>query len=143
LIIVTDWGVRFINDAIKYLTDHFLLKHASSTTYYPQENGQAGSINKVFGTLLTKPISENKKNWDEHLFTMLFSYKIANKLATWYIPYQLVHGLHPLMSIEYIVLVVGGNETNNIPMKVFINRIIKLEKLQDVRMYAIKIIGIQ
>jgi hypothetical protein len=59
LTIVTDWGVHFINDAIKYLTDHFLLKHASSTTYYPQENGQAGYINKVFGTLLTKPVSEN------------------------------------------------------------------------------------
>jgi hypothetical protein len=74
---------------------------------------------------------------------MLFSYRIANKLATWYTPYQLVYGLHPLMSIKYIILIVGGNETNNIPMKVFINRIIKLEKLQDVRMFAIKNIGIQ
>jgi hypothetical protein len=34
LIIVIDHGVHFINDAIKYLTNHFLLKHASSTTYY-------------------------------------------------------------------------------------------------------------
>jgi len=32
-------GVHFINDAIKYLTNHFLLKHVSSTTYYPQGNG--------------------------------------------------------------------------------------------------------
>jgi hypothetical protein len=35
LIIVTFQGVHFINDAIKYLTDHFLMKHVSSTTYYP------------------------------------------------------------------------------------------------------------
>jgi hypothetical protein len=35
LIIVTDHGVHFINDAIKYLTDHFLMKHMNSTTYYP------------------------------------------------------------------------------------------------------------
>jgi hypothetical protein len=33
LIIVTDQGVHFINDAIKYLIDHFLLKHVSFTTY--------------------------------------------------------------------------------------------------------------
>jgi hypothetical protein len=26
--------VRFINDAIKYLTYHFLMKHMSSTIYY-------------------------------------------------------------------------------------------------------------
>jgi hypothetical protein len=35
LTIVTNQGVHFINDAIKYLTDNFLLKHVSSTTYYP------------------------------------------------------------------------------------------------------------
>jgi hypothetical protein len=37
LIIITNKD--FINDAIKYLTDHFLLKHVSSTTYYFQGNG--------------------------------------------------------------------------------------------------------
>jgi len=34
-IIVTHHGVHFINDVIKYLIDHFLLKHVSSTTWYP------------------------------------------------------------------------------------------------------------
>jgi hypothetical protein len=35
LTIIIDQGVHFINDAIKYFTNHFLLKHVSSTTYYP------------------------------------------------------------------------------------------------------------
>jgi hypothetical protein len=35
LTIVIDQGVHFINDAIKYLIDHFLMKHVSSITYYP------------------------------------------------------------------------------------------------------------
>ncbi len=39
LTIIIDKGVHFINDAIKNLRDHFLLKHVSSTTYYPQRNG--------------------------------------------------------------------------------------------------------
>jgi hypothetical protein len=39
LIIVTDQGVHFMNDVINYLTNHFLLKHVSFTTYYPQGNG--------------------------------------------------------------------------------------------------------
>ncbi len=39
LTIVTDYGVHVINDAIKYLIDHFLMKHVDSTTYYPQGNG--------------------------------------------------------------------------------------------------------
>jgi hypothetical protein len=39
LTIVTNQGVHFINDAIKYLTNHFLLKHVNSIIYYPQGNG--------------------------------------------------------------------------------------------------------
>jgi len=39
LTIIINQGVHFVNDAIKYLTDHFLMKHVSSTTYYLQGNG--------------------------------------------------------------------------------------------------------
>jgi hypothetical protein len=35
LTIVTNQRIHFINDAIKYLTDHFMMKHENSTTYYP------------------------------------------------------------------------------------------------------------
>jgi len=113
LTIVIDQGIHFINDAIEYLTNHFMLKHVSSTTYYFQGNGQAKSINKVLGTFLTRLVIKNKRNWDEHLSTMLFSYKIAYKVATRYTPYQLVYGLHPLMPREYIALGVGGNKRDN------------------------------
>ncbi len=71
------------------------------------------STNKVLGTLLIKLVSENRIDWDEHLSTMLFSYKIAYKVVTWYTSYQLVYGLHPLMPIKYIILVAGGDERDN------------------------------
>jgi hypothetical protein len=45
-----------------------------------------------------------------------------------------VYGLHPFMPIEYIMLVANGNERNNILVKILINRIIELEKLQEDRM---------
>jgi hypothetical protein len=35
LTIVIDQGIHFINDTIKYLIKQFMLKHISSTTYYP------------------------------------------------------------------------------------------------------------
>jgi hypothetical protein len=54
LTIVTNQGTHFINDAIKYLNEHFTLKHTSSTICYPQGNGQAKSTNKVFGILLNQ-----------------------------------------------------------------------------------------
>ncbi len=106
LTIVTYQGVHFINDAIKYLTNHFLLKHVSSTTYYPQGDGQVESTDKVLGTLLTKLISENRTNCDEHMSTMLFSYTTSYKVTTEYTPYQLMYGLHPLMPTKYILYII-------------------------------------
>jgi hypothetical protein len=35
LIIVTNQGVHSINDTMKYLTNHFLMKHVNFITYYP------------------------------------------------------------------------------------------------------------
>ncbi len=54
--------MHFINDVIKHLTNHFLLKDVTSTTYYPWGNGQVDSTNKVLGTLPTKLVSDNKTN---------------------------------------------------------------------------------
>ncbi len=106
----------------------------SSTTYHPEENGHAKSTKKVLGTLLTKLVSENRTNWDEHLSTMLFSYRIINKVTTMYTSYQLVYGLHPLMPIEYIIRVVSGNERNSTLVIILTSKITELEKLQEAKM---------
>jgi hypothetical protein len=90
LTIVTDQGTHFINDVIRYVTNHFIFKHTSFIVYYPQENGQAESTNKVFGTLLTKLVNENRNHWDEHLSTILFSYQMAYKVGTSHTHFQLV-----------------------------------------------------
>jgi hypothetical protein len=60
---------------------------------------------------------------------VLFSYIIAYKATTKYTPYQLVYGLHPLMPVEYIVLVVSGNERDNTSVKNLTSKISKLKKL--------------
>jgi len=69
---------------------------------------------------------------------MLFSYKSAYKVATWYTPYQLVYGLHPLMPIKYIIPIVGGDEEDNILVRVLISIIIELRKLQVTKMQTTK-----
>ncbi len=56
---MTDQGAHFINDAIKYLNKHYIIRHISYIVYYLQGNGQIESTNKVFGTLLTKLVIVN------------------------------------------------------------------------------------
>ncbi len=75
LILVTNQGVHFINDTIQTLIMHFLFKHTSSTTYYPQKNDQAESTNKVIGLFFTKLMNEKGNDWDKHLHIILFAYQ--------------------------------------------------------------------
>jgi hypothetical protein len=75
-----------------------------------------------------------EKNWDEHLFTILFSYKIVHKVAIIYITYQLVYGLHLQMPTKYVLLAISGDHKDAKPARVLTTRIIEVEKLQDNRL---------
>ncbi len=88
--IVTNEGTHFINNDICYLIDHFIRRHIGFIVYYPQWNGQAEFINKVFGTLFTKLVNGIRNDRDEHLSTILFSYKTTFKVGTDHTPFQLV-----------------------------------------------------
>ncbi len=111
-----------------------MLKHVNFTTYYTQGNGQDESTNKLLGTLLTKLVSENKTDWDEHLSIMLFSYI---KLQ------EGIHHINQCMPIEYILLVVSGDQKDNASVKILINKVLELEKLQEAKMQVAKTNDIQ
>jgi hypothetical protein len=72
LTLVTNYIIHFISDVIKYLTNHFLLKHVSSTTYYPQENGQAKSTNKFIVNFIIKLINEVIKQIGMNIYLLHF-----------------------------------------------------------------------
>ena len=100
--LVNDQGSYFLNGTIQVLTEHFLLRHTTSTTYYPQGNGQAELTNKVIVKMLQKLVNDNHTDWDMQLYTVLFSYQTAYKVATGHSPFELVYGLLPLMPTVYI-----------------------------------------
>jgi hypothetical protein len=78
LTIVTDQGTHFNNDVLKYFINHFILKHIISTIFYPQGNGQVEFINKVFGTIITKLVNENRNDWDEFYFHIKLHTKLKH-----------------------------------------------------------------
>ena len=45
--IVSDQGVHFINEVIKFVLKEFMVIHRWSAPYHPQANGQAESTNKI------------------------------------------------------------------------------------------------
>ena len=113
------------------------MRHTTSTTYYPQGNGQAESTNKVIVTMLQKLVNDNRTDWDIQLYTVLFSYRTAYKVATGHSPFELVYGLLPLMPTEYIVPTQRTTtDLDFIQHRVLAPRTADLDKLDKTRLKA-------
>jgi hypothetical protein len=54
-------------------------------------------------------VNEKIMDWDEHLSSILFSYRITYNVAIGYTPYQLIYSLHPLMPTKYVMATINGD----------------------------------
>jgi hypothetical protein len=61
----------------------------------------------------------------------LLSYRTTFKVTTSYTPYKLVYGLHPLKPTKYVMLVISGVHMDANLVRVIIDRIFDIEKLQS------------
>ncbi|XP_026378637.1 uncharacterized protein LOC113273084 [Papaver somniferum] len=65
--IVIDNGTLFAKKHVTELLEEYDIKQVFSTPYYPQENGQAESINKTLIWILSRTIHDNPRTWHEKL----------------------------------------------------------------------------
>ena len=65
--IVSDQGTHFVSAVIEDLLDNHIIKHRTSTVYYPQGNGQAESTNKTLINMIRRFIQANQLDWGDCL----------------------------------------------------------------------------
>ena len=75
-------------------------KQEHSSSYYPQANGQVEAVNKSLKSILQRTIAQSKNNWHIMLYPALWAYRTVVKTATGFSPYQLVHGVESILSVE-------------------------------------------
>jgi hypothetical protein len=63
-------------------------------------------------------MNENRNDWDEHIFIILFSYRTTFKVRTAHTLFEFVYGLHPLLPMEYILPLKLGQSYDLTPVRV-------------------------
>ena len=99
--LVTDQGSQFTSNLIEDLLTHHKIKHKTSTPYHPQANGQVEVTNIALEGILTKVVSNNKKDLADKLVEATWAYNTTWKTTTGFTPYELVYEKKALLSIEF------------------------------------------
>ena len=98
--LVTDHGSHFHNRMMEELASKLGYKQEHSSSYYPQANGQVEAVNKSLKSILQRTIAQSKMNWHIMLYPDLWAYRTTVKIAIGFSPYQLVHGMESILSVE-------------------------------------------
>ena len=98
--LVTDHCLHFQNHMMEEFASKLRYKQEHSSFYYPQVNGQVEAVNKSLKSILQRTIAQSKNNWHIMLYPALWAYRTAVKTATGFSPYQLVHGVESIFSVE-------------------------------------------
>jgi hypothetical protein len=98
--LVSDHGKHFENEIFVELSSRLGFSHEFASPYYPQSNGQVEAVNKVLKTMLQCTVNKHKTNWHHMLFSALWAYRTAVKMATGFTPFHLVHGVEATLPIE-------------------------------------------
>jgi transposase InsO family protein len=94
--ILSDNGAHFANQVLREYIKIVNARRKFTTPYYPQCNGMVEKFNSTLLSSLRKLSHLKAKTWDEHLPTILYSYRVGSHEALSISPYELMFGISPL-----------------------------------------------
>lgn len=97
--LVTDQGEKFTSKLIKDIMTHHYVEHRKSISCHPQENRKVEVTNKSLENILTKVISNNKKDWQDKLIESTWAYNTTWNTTTGFAPFELVYRKKASLSI--------------------------------------------
>ena len=65
--LITDGGTHFCNKLVDKVLQKYGLRHRTSLTYHPQENGQAEVSNREIKSIMEKTVNSSRKDWSKKI----------------------------------------------------------------------------
>jgi transposase InsO family protein len=98
--IITDNGPTFISAKLNQFLAKLGVKHFTSSTYYPQGNGQVESTNKNLVRIIKRLIEDKPHQWHTLLNYAIWADRTTTKVSTGCTPFQLVYGQEVILPTE-------------------------------------------
>ena len=111
--IVTDRGTQFLNAFNKALTTLVGTRHAVSTAYHPETDGQTERVNRVLNEMLRHYTNKRYDDWDLQLPLCEFAHNNARSSATGMSPFFVCYGKHPLTPMSAVIQYANSEWSEN------------------------------
>ena len=102
--IVSDRDPKLLSNFMQDLFLQIGIKHAPSTAFHPQTDGQTERMNRVIQEMLRNYVSPSHDDWDEHLDIAEFAYNNAYHESIKTTPFRLTYGYDPRNPLSAVKL---------------------------------------
>ena len=106
----SDQGRSFESDVFREMCRLLGIEKTRTTPYRPQSDGLVERANRTIENMLASFVSQNQKDWDEHLPLLMLAYRSAQHETTGVSPCEMMFGRHVSLPAD---LVLGRLQSEN------------------------------
>jgi transposase InsO family protein len=108
--ILTDSGRNFESILFNEMCKRLQMDHVNTTSYKPSTNGLVERFHRTLNSMITKVVSDNQRNWDKCLPSVLAACRASVQESTGYTPNYLFLGREKYAPLDLIVMSPAGEE---------------------------------
>jgi transposase InsO family protein len=136
-ILISDGGTHFTGKNFKKCLSKLGIEHRVSTTYHPQTNGQAETLNRQLKSILNRTIEKGGKDWSKKLDGALWAYRMAFETPIGMTPYQFVYGKACHLPVELEHKAYWAIKEMNLDLDAaMVKQRIQIRELEEMRLKA-------
>ncbi|KAL5505712.1 hypothetical protein EMCRGX_G007192 [Ephydatia muelleri] len=91
---------EFVNSLNEKLFEIAGVEHQVSSAYHPQTNGLDERMNQTLTKAIVKYINTEQDDWDEHIESVLFSYRTSVHASTKFTTFYLMYGREAVLPVQ-------------------------------------------
>ena len=99
----SDQGANLTSNLISSLCQNLGIAQTRTSAYHPQGNAQVERFNRTLEAMLAKTVSDNQKDWDQHIPKLMFAYRTTIHESTGYTPFHVTFGRSPVLPVDIMI----------------------------------------
>jgi len=101
--VLSDRGTNFMSKAVHEFLSKLGCRKTQTTAYKPSSNGSVEGFHGYMTKAVAAFVNEQHDNWDEHLHSILFAYRVTPMDGLGISPFEVMYGRRPNLPVDLLI----------------------------------------